>query len=431
MTTKAAILIDFDNIFSSIWTLDKQLAMRFGNSPSVWLPELAGRHLALDQRRWLVSRCYLNPAGWVEAPDEPKGRLYFSRFRHGLVRAGFEVIDCPSMTKAGNNAADIRIVIDTLDLLRSDCRYEEFVVASGDSDFTPLLQRLRADDRLITILAPGPSSPAYTSLADQIIGFEAIGALVDPRSPPDEVALAPMTIVRSAAGQDSRLFGEFVRAKYESSPEALNLATLAQQVVRALPGSREDAWQGAGSFSAAITRLQLPNARLSHHFLWDEERHQAPMSPIAEADEPDAVAALANALNLPRLDSSTWPKVFAVLARYAGEQSFALGKSTAWTRDELAKCGVIVGRPALNFVVRGAQFGGAALDRSPPPSGNEIGMAFFKNLINLADRNGISLDPDAEVEIGTWLGLAVAFKCMDAADNFGSDRGCVAIMEAP
>ena len=180
MTTKSVILIDFDNIFLTIGKLDLELALSFGYEPMRWLSLLAGSHLALDMRRWLVARCYLNPSGWVWSPDGSGERLFFSRFRPGLVRAGFEVIDCPTMTQAGKNAADIRIVIDALELLQSHCGYEEFVIGSGDSDFTPLVQKIRAADRHVTLICPGQSSPAYTSLADRLIDFDAIDALVRP-----------------------------------------------------------------------------------------------------------------------------------------------------------------------------------------------------------------------------------------------------------
>ena len=118
MVAKSAILVDFDNVFITLWDLDRDAALGFASEPADWLQVLANTHLLGEPRRWLVTRCYLNPAGYVHAPGEPNQRLYFSRFRPGLVRAGFEVIDCPAVARGGKNAADIRIVVDALDLGR-------------------------------------------------------------------------------------------------------------------------------------------------------------------------------------------------------------------------------------------------------------------------------------------------------------------------
>ncbi|MDR3401567.1 MAG: NYN domain-containing protein, partial [Chthoniobacter sp.] len=153
MPARCAIFVDFDNVFTTLWGLDRNAALRFASEPADWLQVLANSCLTGEPRRWLVARCYLNPAGYAPTPGEANDRLYFSRFRPSLVRAGFEVIDCPVVSRGGKNAADIRMVVDALDLLGHRTHFDEFVLASGDSDFTPLLQRLRAEDRRITIIS--------------------------------------------------------------------------------------------------------------------------------------------------------------------------------------------------------------------------------------------------------------------------------------
>ena len=71
-----------------------------------------------------------------------------------------KVIECFSLTNR-KNAADIRIVIDILQSLSRPTRYDEFIIASSDSDFTPLLQCLRANGHRTIILSPAkkPSPP--------------------------------------------------------------------------------------------------------------------------------------------------------------------------------------------------------------------------------------------------------------------------------
>jgi uncharacterized LabA/DUF88 family protein len=177
---RAALYLDFDNVFSGLFKLDPDVAIQFADHPGVWLRRLASTaRIGVAPRRFLVLRCYLNPSGWVphrDASGEP-ARLYFSRFRPSFVRAGFEVIDCPRYS-ATKNGADIRIVVDAVDALAADTAYEEFVVASGDSDMTPLLQRLRRSDRRTMIVSPADAAEAYTSIADQVIDSQNLLALV-------------------------------------------------------------------------------------------------------------------------------------------------------------------------------------------------------------------------------------------------------------
>ena len=80
MPAKAALLIDFDNVFISLWNLDQDAAIRFASEPGDWLQVLANTYLSGEQRRWLVARCYLNPAGFVSVNGRRDDRLYFSRF---------------------------------------------------------------------------------------------------------------------------------------------------------------------------------------------------------------------------------------------------------------------------------------------------------------------------------------------------------------
>jgi len=416
MPTKSVILIDFDNVFLGLWRLDAELAQRFANEPMEWLPRLASTHLTLDQRRWLVARCYLNPAGWVQADET--SRLYFSRYRAGLVRAGFDVIDCPSITGAGKNAADIRMVIDALDLLKSDSRYDEFVIASSDSDFVPLLQRIRAHDRYITVISPGNSSSAYRSLADNILDFTAMDNLIWPEAAPEEAIEITDAPKSGVDGDKLKVFSGLVLGLYQNSSAPLNLASLAQETSRVIPGAREDGWFGAGSFSNAIDRLKLPNARRSQYFLWDEDRHQAPISTDRNSDSsiPAVITTMMRVIDLPRITKEKWRPVFDTLARYAAEHDFNLTEATRWSRDTLEAMGERVGRPTLGFVIRGVSFGGAPLNRVPAPSADELADAFYHNVVGHARDNGIEIDAAAEVEIADWFGLPVSREVKEPSD---------------
>ena len=117
--SRSVLYLDFDNVFSGLLKLDPKLALRFVEEPQIWLDGLAAGSQDESSRRWLVLRCYMNPAGWVPHPNIEGTRLYFSRFRPFFTDAGFEVVDCPRLSHT-KNGADIRLVIDAVEALRAD-----------------------------------------------------------------------------------------------------------------------------------------------------------------------------------------------------------------------------------------------------------------------------------------------------------------------
>lgn len=165
---KSALFVDFDNIYIGLSKTDPQAAERFASDPGRWLawlesglPNRTGSpNGVLRQRSILIRRCYPNPdAG-------------FRRFRSFFTSAAFSVIDCPSMTRAGKNSADIYMVMDLLDTLNHRTNFDEFIIFSGDSDFMPVLLRLRAHDRRTTSLAIDFMPPAFRAACDLVISEE-------------------------------------------------------------------------------------------------------------------------------------------------------------------------------------------------------------------------------------------------------------------
>jgi hypothetical protein len=402
-----AFFLDFDNVFSGLFKLDPEVAVLFATEPGEWLRRLATT-LTDAPRRWLILRCYLNPAGWVnhrDAAGEPT-RLYFSRFRPSFVRAGFEVIDCPRYN-ATKNAADIRIVVDAVDALADDTRYDEFVIASGDSDMTPLLQRLRRADRRTMVVSPADAAEAFTAIADQLLDSQQLLALVQ-GEPVDLDDDGDAGFAGSASAEEAYAqFRAIVTADYEAAGIPLNMAALAYRLRGELgPVVGTSNWFGFGSFARAVETLQLPGLRMSQHLLWDEGRHEvpepsAPGAPRAALPEP--VERLADQLSLPRLPQAWWPSIYETLSAYARSYRFNLTQCTSWSRDQLRDGGVPVSRGAVAFVVRGTSFGGSPLHRQPPPTAAEIGTAFVDNVLSRAEAAQIPFTEEEETAIRDWL----------------------------
>ncbi|MCE9668493.1 NYN domain-containing protein [Myxococcus stipitatus] len=94
----------------------------------------------------------------------------FSEAKLGLHRFGVELVDVPPSTRAGKNGADMRLVIDALELCYARESIDTFVIASGDSDFCPLAYKLRENGRTVIGLAVKEStSPLFVNACDEFI----------------------------------------------------------------------------------------------------------------------------------------------------------------------------------------------------------------------------------------------------------------------
>lgn len=155
------MFVDFDNIFLGLKNdYGDETANYFATNPNRWIDwisRIPNDRISSDiYRRLILRKCYLNPTS-------------FSRFRIDFVRAAFEVVDCPSLTAQGKSSADIHMVLDIIDALGQNPTFEEFIIMSADSDFSPVLLRLRRFDRRLMVITPSDASRAYTQIADTVI----------------------------------------------------------------------------------------------------------------------------------------------------------------------------------------------------------------------------------------------------------------------
>ncbi|GLY07406.1 MULTISPECIES: NYN domain-containing protein [Actinoplanes] len=405
---RAALYLDFDNVFSGLIKQDPDVAIQFAREPAAWLSRLTESLTVDGPRRWLILRCYMNPGGWVPNPDTTASqqRLYYSQFRPFFVNAGFEVIDCPRLTHT-KNAADIRMVVDAVDALADAVPHDEFVIASGDSDMTPLLVRLRRADRRTTIVSPSDAAEAFIAVADRLITSQELLELVQGEQVgiDDEEDAAVPAVDEAEVPVTYEQFADLVRWRYQSATGPLNLASLAHDLRRQLgPSVDRTSWFGFGGFVRALESLTLTQAKFSNHFIWDGGRHDPPESFGATGPAPEAVGRLSSLLSLPRLPREMWPAVYQSLADYAASHHFNLTEATRWARDRLAAQGVDVSRAAIAFVTRGTAFGGAPLYRQPPPNADEIAGAFADNVLSRAEAAAIALTEEESTQVRYWLG---------------------------
>jgi uncharacterized protein (TIGR00288 family) len=73
----------------------------------------------------------------------------YRKFKPAMHEASFEMIEIPHVRQSGKNSADIRMVVDALDLCYTKSHVDVFVIVSGDSDFSPLVSKLRENDKVV------------------------------------------------------------------------------------------------------------------------------------------------------------------------------------------------------------------------------------------------------------------------------------------
>jgi len=97
----------------------------------------------------------------------------YKEFKADMHQASFELIEIPHVRQSGKNSADIRMVVDALDLCYTKSHVDTFVVISGDSDFSPLVSKLRENDKtVIGVGVKNSTSDLLIANCDEFIFYD-------------------------------------------------------------------------------------------------------------------------------------------------------------------------------------------------------------------------------------------------------------------
>ncbi|MBV2265316.1 MAG: NYN domain-containing protein [Thauera sp.] len=438
---KSALFVDFDNVYSGLRKLDPAIADRFARQPLEWVNwvigalELPDHAPAGARRRLLVRRCYLNPQA-------------YQRFRPSFNLAGFEIIDCPALTSEGKTSTDIHMVLDIIDLLQHEARYDEFIVFSADADFTPVLRKLRRWDRRTTVLAIGFPSAAYRASADLLIDPDefvrnALGFGDEDEAPAttaaDADAEGPSAVASARAAQ---AMPEAPRSDSPAAspvapigPDALDraiaevVATMRDEVARAaapVPCSRLASlittrhpvlaadWNGKGSFRKFVDSLELAPLRFdwsnSGGFVFDPARSGAGMqdgNATPDWGEDQDILPLAMQIHevsgVPLLGPAEYRALFSIIEDDAGRHPFDLKETGKRVRDRLREAGHGGSRLDVNWILRGLLMRGHAFGEGQDRAA-ALANKTANNVRSLCLREQMILDRAAETAIARWFG---------------------------
>ncbi len=288
-TFLSAVFVDYDNIYLSLKRKSDEAAKRFAKDAQLWIREIESGRLitptngpgAEGVRRIVMNRCYGNPVPRRNTSDNSTDMSSFPFVRHHFLRSGFEIVDCPPLTAQLKNSSDIRMVMDVRDYLTHPTYFDEFIILSGDADFTPVLHRLRAHARRTVIFANDYTAAPYTAISDgEVRESDLISLLLEGRigeQAPGEISAQPDVVAIEAIRRD--ILAD-VAAAVRSSNTPVPLEVLADRAVRAVGHEKTigTAWAGAGGFRDLLTQSLPDGLRLSGeapYVVIDTKRHIA------------------------------------------------------------------------------------------------------------------------------------------------------------
>jgi uncharacterized protein (TIGR00288 family) len=155
----------------------------------------------------------------------------YKDFKRGLHEAAFELIEIPHVRQSGKNSADIRMVVDALDLCYTKGHVDTFVIISGDSDFSPLVSKLRENAKtVIGVGVKNSTSDLFLNNCDEFIYYD------------DLVRKERSRRKHSAAGPASRAATPPPETKGPDPSEALDLVVETLDAVTEERGENEPIW---------------------------------------------------------------------------------------------------------------------------------------------------------------------------------------------
>jgi uncharacterized protein (TIGR00288 family) len=166
----------------------------------------------------------------------------FEPFKRAMHEAAFELIDIPPTGAAGKNSADIRLVVEAMDLCYTKDHVDSFVIISGDSDFQPLVNKLKENRK--TVIGVGVSkstSPLLVNSCDEFIYYDDLVRAEEQRKlPTPRQAKAS----RAKAGKPS--------GERDARPSEDRRAAALDLLMKTLDGMVEERGEDAKIFGSAI-----------------------------------------------------------------------------------------------------------------------------------------------------------------------------------
>ena len=187
----------------------------------------------------------------------------YKAFKGPMHEASFELIEIPHVRQSGKNSADIRMVVDALDLCYTTAHVETFVIISGDSDFSPLVSKLRENNKIVIgVGVKNSTSDLLIANCDEFIYYDDLVREKTARAPrrtPAKAATGPGGRAKVAA-IDAEL--PVKKAENGRRQEALELIVETVEALTAERGEEEKIW---GSMVKQALKRRKPGFNESYY----------------------------------------------------------------------------------------------------------------------------------------------------------------------
>jgi len=194
----------------------------------------------------------------------------YKQFKAGMHEAAFELIEIPHVRQSGKNSADIRMVVDALDLCYTKAHIDTFVIISGDSDFSPLVSKLRENAKtVIGVGVKNSTSDLLMSSCDEFILYDDLVVKREPaprrrrRDPGVKAPKAVETEDKAPAGSDDRaqkaidLVRATIAALYAERGDTAKLwGSMVKQTLKRRQPSFNESYYGFSSFNDLLEEAQ-------------------------------------------------------------------------------------------------------------------------------------------------------------------------------
>jgi uncharacterized protein (TIGR00288 family) len=182
----------------------------------------------------------------------------YMEFKAPMHEASFELIEIPHVRQSGKNSADIRMVVDALDLCYTKSHVDTFVIISGDSDFSPLVSKLRENNKtVIGVGVKNSTSDLLIANCDEFIYYDDLA-----REKAEKAKKRSSKKKPSAKGSTDAVPKTAPQEEGNKSQEALDLVMETVEALFAERGEEEKIW---GSMVKQALKRRNPGFNESYY----------------------------------------------------------------------------------------------------------------------------------------------------------------------
>jgi uncharacterized protein (TIGR00288 family) len=185
----------------------------------------------------------------------------YKEFKRDLHEAAFEMIEIPHLRQSGKNSADIRMVVDALDLCYTKSHVDTFVIISGDSDFSPLVSKLRENAKLVIgVGVKNSTADLFLKNCDEFLYYDDLARAGVARQPSTARRPAAAASPEAKTAPDDEPFNLVVETVdailQEREPDELIWASMIKQAIKRRNPGFNERFFGFRSFNDLLLEAQ-------------------------------------------------------------------------------------------------------------------------------------------------------------------------------